>query len=222
MSDQSAGAMSEYLGSGEIVTPNLPAVTSLAARLVPAGTPLPQSARALFEWVRDNIAYDVTSPFFLPEHYRPDFILERRRGFCIPKAVLLAALARAAGIPARLVFADIVNHLSPAELRQQMGTDVFAYHCYNELWLAGRWVKVVCSFDAALCARHGFPLVEFDGRNDALFPSHDTSGRPFIEYVRTHGPRADLPLAEVLDAWQQSYGSERVALWRRMLEQAGY
>ena len=40
--------------------------------------------------------------------------LARGYGFCVNKAVLLAALARAVGIPARLGFADVRNHLSSA------------------------------------------------------------------------------------------------------------
>lgn len=222
MKEPTAAALSPFLVDDAIITSKHPVIRKLVRQLVPAETNPARTATSLFEWVRDSIAYDVASPFFLPEHYQPEFIIERRRGFCIPKAVLLAALARAAGIPARLVFADIVNHQTPAELRQQLGSNIFVYHCYNELWLDGRWVKVVCSFDAALCARHGFPLVEFDGRHDALFPTHDASGKPFIEYVRHHGPRADLPLAEVLAAWQRVYGSARVQQWRRLLEQAGF
>lgn len=56
----------------------------------------------LYLAVRDNILYDPYSPFYLPEHYRASYVLQRGRSFCVPKASLLCALARACGIPARI------------------------------------------------------------------------------------------------------------------------
>jgi hypothetical protein len=46
----------------------------------------------------------------------------------VPKAAVLAAVARAAGIPARLGYADVRNHMSTERLRQTMKTDVFVWH----------------------------------------------------------------------------------------------
>ena len=52
---------------------------------------------------------------------------------------VLAAAARVLGVPARLGFADVRNHLTSPRLREMMNTDVFAYHGYTELLIDGRW-----------------------------------------------------------------------------------
>ena len=208
-----------YLAPTATIDCNHPSIARIVGRVGGDSSDVYELASKLFAWARDEIAYDVESPFFLPEHYRASFVVERGRGFCIQKAVVLAAFCRRARIPARLVFADIRNHRAPRELVEMMGTDVFAHHCYNELWLGGRWVKVVCSFDKRLCERHDFPLVEFDGRHDALFPDRDAAQRPFVEYVKVHGPRDDVDVGEVLEAWEKTYGRYRVQEWKRVLSE---
>src|SRR5262249_16109224 len=65
-------------------------------------------------------------------------VLDHRWGFCVGKASLLTAAARAAGIPARIGFADVRNHLCTPKLRALMGTDTFVYHGYTDLYLDGR------------------------------------------------------------------------------------
>ena len=80
-------------------------------------------ARRLFEWTRDQIRYTVYAPFHLPEHYRPTRVWDWGAGYCVQKAVFLVSLARAAGIPARLVFADIINHRTPEALAGHTGVD---------------------------------------------------------------------------------------------------
>jgi hypothetical protein len=53
-------------------------------------------------------------------------------GDCTEHAVLLAALARARGIPARVAIG----------LVYQSATQSFVYHMWNELWIADRWVPM--------------------------------------------------------------------------------
>lgn len=80
-----------------------------------------ETAVALFNWVRDSIRYDPYTALDPAPSFRATAVLERGRGFCVQKAVLLAALARAAGIPARLSFVDVRNHKSPPKMREMMG-----------------------------------------------------------------------------------------------------
>ncbi len=72
------------------------------------------------------------------ETYRASSVLQRGRGYCVGKAALYAALCRAAGIPARVGFADVRNHLATRRLLEAVGTDLFAWHGYVELQLNGR------------------------------------------------------------------------------------
>ena len=52
-----------------------------------------------------------------PAHYRASYVLEAGRAYCVPKAVLLAAVQRAAGVPTRLGFADVRSHVQSDTLR---------------------------------------------------------------------------------------------------------
>src|SRR5206468_6072311 len=56
-------------------------------------------------------------------YFRASDCLRAKRGFCIPKAALLAAGARCLGIPARVAFADVRNHLSTKKLLELMRSE---------------------------------------------------------------------------------------------------
>jgi transglutaminase-like putative cysteine protease len=123
----------------------------------------------------------------------------------VPKSVLLAALARVVGIPSRLGFADVVNHLASKRLLELMKTDVFAFHGFTELFIEGRWVKATSAFDKKLCERFRVPPLEFDGRNDALLQPFNSDGDQYMEYVRDHGTFADLPFELMMETFREVY-----------------
>jgi len=104
-------------------------------------------AKNLFYWVRDEIKYNPLVPLEIFESYRASETLKRGEGFCVEKAAILAAFARAVGIPARLHFADIRNHLVSSRLLEVMGTNLFSYHGYTELYILRKWVKATLAFD---------------------------------------------------------------------------
>jgi len=56
--------------------------------------------------------------------------------------------------------------------------------------------------------------VEFDGKNHAVFHSHNLDGKLHIEYVRQHGHYEDVPLDDMIDAVVQAYGSKFLELWK--------
>jgi len=90
---------------------------------------------------------------------RPDFMADRptapRPASQISaggiEGALLAAAARAAGIPARVGFADVKNHLTTAGAHGEDGHRFFATTA-TELYLDGKWVKATPAFTSA-CAR---------------------------------------------------------------------
>lgn len=209
-----------YLAPTPFLDSDHPRVAAWArAACAQATDPTGQAVR-LFRAVRDGIRYTVRVDFTDPDAYRASSTLARGDGFCVPKSVLLAAAARAVGIPARLHFADLRNRLVPDDLRALMGTDLFVYHGYVELHLGGRWRKATPSFDQDTCERQGIVPVDFDGRRDALLHPTDAGGRPQFEYVADLGTRDDLPfdailrrLAEVYprydrDSWATAFGEE--------------
>jgi transglutaminase-like putative cysteine protease len=159
----------------------------------------------LYYAVRDGIAYTPYGDFRSRETYRASACLARGSGFCVAKAALLTAAARAAGIPARMRFADVRNHLCTPRLRALMGTDVFYYHGYAELFLRGGWVKATPVFDRTLCDRFGVAPLEFTGLADALFQAYDPTGRRHMEYIRDRGAQADVPVADIMTTFERAY-----------------
>ena len=162
-------------------------------------------AVALFHAVRDGLRYDPYGLSRDPADYRASAIATSSSNWCVPKAVLLTAAARHAGIPARLGFADVRNHLTSDKLEARMGTDVFHWHGYSELLLGGRWFKLSSAFNHELCERFGVKVLDFDGTDDALMHPFDEHGRRHMEYVNERGTYDDLPLDEIFADFDEFY-----------------
>ena len=167
-------------------------------------------ASALFHAVRDGIRYDPYVAANSPEAYRASTVAGSTSNWCIPKSVLFVAAARHKGIPARLGFADVRNHLTSEKLSASMGTDLFAWHGYAELLLDGRWVKLSTAFNIELCEKFGVKVLQFDGKNDALMHPYDERGNRHMEYVNQRGSFDDLPLDQILETFADIYQD-----WRR-------
>lgn len=183
-----------------------PAVREWALATIDGAPDEAQRARRLFASVRDLIRYDPYVFDVDPSAFAASAVLASERNWCVPKAVLLTAGARAAGIPARIGFADVRNHLSSEKLRARMGTDLFVFHGYVALHVGGAWRKVSPAFNAGLCARFGVEPLDFDGRSDALLHAYDGEGRRHMEYVADHGTWTGIPFAEMLAAFRAAYG----------------
>ncbi|MGH7002529.1 MAG: transglutaminase-like domain-containing protein [Alphaproteobacteria bacterium] len=182
-----------------------PAVRDFAADRVRGARTDVDKAIRLFYAVRDEIRYDPYSLRFGPEFFRASYTLDQKVGWCVPKGVLMAAASRSAGLSARVGYADVRNHLTTPRLMDLMGTDIFSYHGYVEIYLNDRWVKATPVFDKSLCERFKVVPQEFDGAKDSLFQQFDAVGRRHMEYVKDHGPYDDLPLEEIMDDFSSRY-----------------
>ena len=182
-----------------------PTIRNFAKQVIgDAGSDIDKAIR-LFYAVRDDIQYDPYGVDLTPEGFRASIVLARKKGYCVVKAVLLAALARAVSIPSRIGLADVRNHLVTERLRRLMKTDIFYYHGFTELFLDGQWVKATPTFNLSLCQRFGIKPMDFDGRHDALFHEFDRNGKRHMEYVKYHGSFADLPFDRILNAFDTYY-----------------
>ena len=198
--------LARYLKATSTIDCDNESIRRKAAELTSNDEKVADKAKSLFYFVRDEIKYN---PYVLPdvlEDYRASRTMERGKGFCVEKAAVLSALARAIGIPACLHLADIRNHLVPDKLRELMGTDLFSYHGYSELYIDGKWVKATPAFDLKMCRQNRIIPVEFDGKHDAILHSHNMDGELHIEYVTDHGCYEDIPVYEILTAWSKVYG----------------
>jgi transglutaminase-like putative cysteine protease len=194
----------EYLAPGQFIDSDHAAVREFAAAHAKGESDI-ERAISLYYAVRDGIKYNPFLDFSQDAAYCASSTLERGEGFCVGKSALLAACARAVGIPARVGFADVKNHLTTPRLRERMGTDLFIYHGYAELFLDGRWVKATPVFNSELCQRFRVKPLEFDGKQDSIFHPFDADDRRHMEYVNDHGTFADVPAARIQREFRAYY-----------------
>jgi len=200
--------MERYLKPTATIDSDHPSIKEKAHNIIRDKQEITDKAKSLFYWVRDEIKYNPFLAIEFSENFRASRTLEKRQGFCIEKATVLAAFARAVGIPARLHFADIRNHLISDKLLKVMKTNLFSYHGYTELYINGKWIKATPAFDLKMCHKNRIIPVEFDAQNDAILHSHNLDGKLHIEYIEDHGYREDVPVDEILARWEKDYGLE--------------
>jgi transglutaminase-like putative cysteine protease len=209
-----------YLTPTPVIDSDHPSIRDYARATIQGIEDPVEMAVRLYLAVRDGIRYDPYAPFYLPEHYRASYVLKRGRSFCVPKVSLLCALARSCGIPSRVGLADVRNHLTTKQLIEFMGSDLFVCHGFAELYLEGNWVKATPAFNRELCEKHHVKPLEFNGCEDSLFQPYTSKNQKFMEYVAFRGVYADVPVVEIVDAWKEAYGEDRVNYWIKGLEEA--
>ena len=182
-----------------------PSVRAFASEHVSGVTSDVDRATRLYYAVRDGIRYDPYHLALTVPGMRASACLDSKRGWCVPKAILLAACCRAEGIAARVGFADVRNHLSTARMRKSMGTDVFYYHGYTAILLGGTWVKATPAFNIELCNKFRIRPLDFDGAKDSIYHPYDLEGRQHMEYIRFRGEHDDLPLDEMMATFAEHY-----------------
>jgi transglutaminase-like putative cysteine protease len=195
-----------YLAPSRFIDSAHPEVVAFAQETCAGAVDDRERASRLFFAVRERLRYDPYTFTTDPGAYKASAVLRQERSFCIPKAILLAAAARAVGIGARVGFADVKNHLASEKLVRRLGSDLFVFHGYAELWVDGRPVKASPAFNASLCARFGVDPLDFDGVHDAMLQPFDGEGRPYMEYVTDRGLHLDLPFDVMLAAIAEHYG----------------
>lgn len=163
------------------------------------------TAVALYYAVRDDFRYDPYHIDLSVEGMRASSVLVQGYGWCVPKAALLAAACRACGIPARLGYADVRNHMSTERMRQTMGTDLFIWHGYTDILLEGVWRKATPAFNIELCDRFGLLPLEFDGTQDSIYHPYDRAGNRHMEYVNQRGAFDDMPLQQITADFNRYY-----------------
>lgn len=196
----------EYLRQSPFIDCDNPNIQEFAhAIAADAGSDPVDRSVALYLAVRDRIIYDPYVDLTDPANYRASSVLAHGRAFCIGKAALLAACARAVGIPARVGYADVRNHMTSPRLFELTKSDVFLWHSYTDLKIEGSWVKATPAFNAELCRHVGLAPLEFDGRNDSLFQAYDRAGQRRMEYLSDRGTFVDVPFETLLRDFRAIY-----------------
>lgn len=165
-----------------------------------------ERAVVLFKVVRDKFAYNPYDINLEKQAMRASEILKRTHGYCNEKAIVLAAALRHLGIPARLYFGNVRNHIGTSRLEKLLQTDVLAFHGCVEIELEGKWLKATPAFNAGLCRRLGVEPLEFNGEEDCIFQQFSNDGRRFMEYIEIHGSYDDMPYDRFVQELRKHYG----------------
>lgn len=164
-----------------------------------------EQAVSLYYAVRDSIRYDPYSIDVTLDGICASTTLKQGKGWCVAKAILLAACCRALKIPARLGFADVRNHLSTERLLKAIKTDIFFWHGYTSIYLDGAWLKATPAFNKELCEKFGIKPLDFDGKNDAIIHPFDLHGNRHMEYLNYRGEFPDVPIDDIIETFFKEY-----------------
>lgn len=195
----------EFLAPARCIDADHPAIAAFAAEVVGDRTDARDKAIALYYAVRDRIRYDPYQVDLSDHGLKASTTLLAGRGWCVPKASLLAAVCRAAGVPARVGYADVKNHLTTERLRRMMQTDIFHWHGYTTIQLDGRWLKATPAFNIELCEKFGLKPLDFDGTADSIYHPFDLAGNRHMEYLAERGEYDDVPAATIRSEFLRLY-----------------
>lgn len=161
---------------------------------------------ALYYAVRDSIVY---SPWHLtmnPDTISASQTITRGIGYCIEKSLVLAAAGRLLGVPSRLGFSIVRNHISTKKFVEMLRTDKFVFHGYNEFYLDDKWVKCTPAFNKSLCEKFGTEALDFNGKDDSIFQSFSPDGKKYMEYLHEYGTFDDFPFPLFYSEIKKYYG----------------
>ncbi len=158
---------------------------------------------------REQEFFYTLQPPALGEHPVDDFLFGTRAGFCEHYASAFAVMARAAGLPARVVAGYQGGERNPvADYWIVRQSDA---HAWTEIWLAGRWVRydptaavaperIDSGLDAALpvLAGAGLPLLGTGVWLQTLALNWDAVNATWDRWVLAFGPDQQSALLEGL------------------------
>jgi transglutaminase-like putative cysteine protease len=180
------------LAATDVIDSDHPVVRETAERVAGGSTGAEAAAR-LFDYVRDEIRYDMTPVLDQRKDWTASATIERGYGFCQQKAVVLAALLRAADVPSGVGFEDLLDHKIPPAYVELIGSQVLPFHGFTLVQVDGEWQRVDATLDRALCDRKNYRLVEFESGRDCLLPATDCEGQPHFEHLAELALSADVP-----------------------------
>jgi transglutaminase-like putative cysteine protease len=222
MEDES---LDRYLQPTRFIDSDHPDVVAAARRVTHGCRSEQEKLERIYYFVRD-MPYDILASFrYLTEgRNRASDVLRAGHAFCMGKASSFVALCRASGIPARVGFQQLHCPDKPfmsEEVRRLWGNRTLPWHSLGEAYLAGKWLRLDATIDAATAAAKGRPYTRyFDGEHDI-----PTVEGPILQELESH---AEYPAEvaawyekmarEVIRALDEAEARERVAsddtLWR--------
>ena len=165
--------LTDFLGSSSTIQADAPEIAAIAKAAVGSERNAWKAAQALERWVEASITKKNMNVAFASALE----VCKSREGDCTEHAVLLAALCRAAGIPARVVMG--VEYLY----------GIWGGHAWNEVWIEGEWYP--------LDATNGFGHVDPLHLPMARMSMKEGAGAEFVKLLGGLG-NIDVDVVEVV------------------------
>lgn len=146
--ENQAAQDNRYVAPSVYVDSDNSSITALAASIAPDGLSDMEKLRNIHNWVTNHISYDCValanngSSTLTPASQT----LNSGRGMCRDYAFLTAALARASGLPARVVYGEATPPNASSS----------GMHAWNEIKVNGQWVFVDTCWDAGYVKNNQF------------------------------------------------------------------
>lgn len=157
-----------------------------------------------YTYVRDSFLYDPYHLDLRKEQLRASVVVKKKRAWCVEKALLFVAGCRFLGIPARMGFGIVQNHLGVDKLEQYLKRKEIVFHGFAEVWHNEKWVKCTPAFDKRICGLSKIEPLEWDAENDSLFQAFSASGQ-FMEYLHFYGSFPEIPFQLMHDEMKAYY-----------------
>ena len=192
----------KYLQATEILEVNHESTVQLIADIDKSLSEKEQ-AIALYYKVRDGFVY---TPYHLdlrPSGLKSSTVMQKNRAWCVEKSIVMATGLRALGIPSKLGYGIVVNHIGVEKLTKVLRREEIVFHGYVSAYINGKWVKSTPAFDPLICRISGVEPLDWDGENDALFQAYQ-GDRKFMEYKHFYGEFDDVPV-DLMNAEMKKY-----------------
>lgn len=194
-----------YLTAGYYTNSDHPEVIEYVEKTIKGIENQKEKVIALYRAVRDDFKYYPYHLILKPQALRASVLVKKDYGYCVEKSNLFAACMRVIGVPSKLCFANVRNHLATERVETYLKTDLMVFHGFVEIFINDKWIKATPVFDAALCERLGVAVLDFDAENDSVFQESDKSGKPFMQYEYSYGCFRDVPFEMFLSELKKHY-----------------
>ncbi len=163
-----------------------------------------EKAIQLYYLVRDGFLYDPHHLDLRHHALKGSTILTKKRAWCVEKGIVLAAAARKLGIPSKLGYAIVVNHIGSDRLEKYLLKKEIVFHGYVSLFINENWVKCTPAFDKNVCRINKVTPLDWDGVQDSMFQEFEGENQ-FMEYIRFYGEFDDVPIELMNQEMEKHY-----------------
>lgn len=146
----------------------------------------------LYEKVRDGFLYDPYHLDISSDALIASKVIQKKRAWCVEKALVMIACLRALEIPACFGFAIVVNHLGIEKLETYLKRKEIVFHGFVSVFLDGKWVICTPAFDRKVCRLAGVEPLVWDGETDSLFQAF-SKDKKHMEYIKYYGFFEEIP-----------------------------